>query len=50
MDESIQMRNQFIRQIYRSGIPVSEIVMMLKDLDEGEICNIVGVEVIYGDK
>lgn len=47
---SIAMRNKFVRRIYWKGIPISEIVRMLKDLDEGEIVKIVGVEVVYGDR
>jgi hypothetical protein len=47
---SIAMRNQFVRRMYRSGKSVSEIVRMLKDLDEIDVSEIVGVERIYGSK
>ena len=51
MDEySIHMRNQFVRRMYKTGKSVSEIVRMLKDLDEIDVSKIVGVEVIYGDR
>ena len=49
-DYCISMRNKFIRRLYWKGIPISEIVEMLKDIDEGEIVKIVGVEVVYGDR
>jgi len=49
-DYSIQMWNKFVRKLYWKGVPISEIVEMLKDIDEGEIVKIVGVEVIYGTK
>ena len=49
-DYSVAMRNKFVRRMYWKGIPISEIVRMLKDIDEGEIVKIVGVEVIYGDR
>ena len=49
-DCSISMRNQFVRELYRSGKSVKEIIEMFRDLDEGNVVEIIGVKKVYGDK
>ena len=49
-DCSIFMRNQFVRELYKSGKSVKEIIEMFRELDEADVSEIVGVEVIYGSR
>ena len=49
-DYSISMRNQFVRKLYFKGVPISEIVLMLRDLDEADVVEIIGVKKVYGEK
>ena len=49
-DCSISMRNQFVRELYRRGKSVKEIIEMFRDLDEGNVVEIIGVKKVYGDK
>ena len=50
MDESVAMRDRFIRNLYRSGKSVNEIEYMLRDLDEADVVEIIGGKKVYGSK
>ena len=50
MNESIQVRNEFIRRMYKTGKSVNEIVLMLRDVSEADVVEIIGVKKVYGSK
>jgi len=46
---SLETRDNFVKRMYRKGVSVKEIVDMC-GIDELDIVEIVGVEVVFGER